>query len=43
MAKNKSTICTVDFTVAGIPYMGLNGGPMFQHNEAFSICISTED
>ena len=36
-------VITVDFTVAGIPYIGLNGGPIFKHNEAFSICISTED
>jgi predicted 3-demethylubiquinone-9 3-methyltransferase (glyoxalase superfamily) len=33
----------VEFTVAGIPCMGLNGGPAFQHNEAFSFQISTED
>jgi hypothetical protein len=28
---------TVEFTVAGIPCIGLNGGPQFKHNEAFSI------
>ena len=39
----KGDTITVDFTVAGIPYVGLNGGPIFQHNEAFSIMISTED
>ena len=33
----------VEFTVAGIPCIGLNGGPTFQHNEAFSFQISTED
>jgi predicted 3-demethylubiquinone-9 3-methyltransferase (glyoxalase superfamily) len=33
---------TVDFTVAGIPCIGLNGGPMFKHNEAFSFQIATE-
>ena len=39
----KGDTITVDFAVAGIPYVGLNGGPIFQHNEAFSIMISTED
>jgi predicted 3-demethylubiquinone-9 3-methyltransferase (glyoxalase superfamily) len=34
---------TVEFTVAGIPCVGLNGGPMFKHNEAFSFQISTDD
>ncbi|MBA2125214.1 hypothetical protein DLM45_03115 [Hyphomicrobium methylovorum] len=33
----------VDFTVAGIPCMGLNGGPGKPHSEAFSFQISTED
>jgi 2-polyprenyl-6-hydroxyphenyl methylase/3-demethylubiquinone-9 3-methyltransferase len=36
-------VLTVDFTVFGIPCMGLNGGPMFKHNEAFSFQISTDD
>ena len=39
----KGDVLTVDFTVAGIPCMGLNGGPMFQHNEAFSFQIATDD
>lgn len=34
---------TVEFTVCGIPCMGLNGGPMFAQSEAFSFQISTED
>jgi 2-polyprenyl-6-hydroxyphenyl methylase/3-demethylubiquinone-9 3-methyltransferase len=34
---------TVDFTVVGVPCVGLNGGPMFKHNEAFSFQILTED
>lgn len=34
---------TVEFTVAGIPCVGLNGGPMFKHNESFSFQIATED
>lgn len=34
---------TVTFTVLGIPCLGLNGGPMFKHSEAFSFQIATED
>ena len=33
----------VDFTVAGIPCIGLNGGPAFQQSEAFSMQIATDD
>ena len=33
----------VEFTVAGIPCIGLNGGPQFKHNEAFSFQIATDD
>ena len=33
---------TVEFTVIGIPCIGLNGGPMFKHSEAFSFQIATE-
>jgi predicted 3-demethylubiquinone-9 3-methyltransferase (glyoxalase superfamily) len=33
----------VRFTVVGIPCIGLNGGPMMKHSEAFSFQISTED
>ena len=36
-------VLTVEFTVAGIPCVGLNGGPAFQHNEAFSFQIATDD
>jgi predicted 3-demethylubiquinone-9 3-methyltransferase (glyoxalase superfamily) len=36
-------VLTVEFTVAGIPCLGLNGGPAFSHNEAFSFQIATED
>jgi len=39
----KGDVLTVNFTVVGIPCMGLNGGPMFQHNEAFSFQIATDD
>ncbi|MEO6718420.1 MAG: VOC family protein [Novosphingobium sp.] len=34
---------TVDFTVMGIPCIGLNGGPAFKHTEAFSFQVMTED
>ena len=34
---------TVEFTVMGIPCIGLNGGDAFKPNEAFSFQISTED
>ncbi|QIO89496.1 VOC family protein [Stenotrophomonas rhizophila] len=36
-------VLTVDFTVAGIPCIGLNGGPAFRHSEAFSFQIATDD
>ena len=36
-------VLTVEFTVAGIPCVGLNGGSAFTHNEAFSFQIATDD
>ncbi len=36
-------VLTVEFTVAGIACVGLNGGPTFKHSEAFSFQIVTED
>ena len=36
-------VLTVEFTVMGIPCLGLNGGPEFKHNEAFSFQVATED
>lgn len=36
-------VLTVNFTVVGIPCLGLNGGPAFQHTEAFSFQIATDD
>lgn len=36
-------VLTVEFTVAGIPCLGLNGGPAFTHNIAFSFQIATDD
>ena len=34
---------TVEFTVCGLPCLGLNGGDMFKPNEAFSFQIATDD
>ena len=39
----KGDALTVDFTVVGIPCIGLNGGPAFPHTEAFSFQIATDD
>ena len=36
-------VLTVEFTVLGIPCLGLNGGPAFTHSEAFSFQVATED
>jgi predicted 3-demethylubiquinone-9 3-methyltransferase (glyoxalase superfamily) len=36
-------VLTVDFTVLGIPCLGLNGGPMMKHSEAFSFQVATDD
>ncbi len=36
-------VLTVEFTILGIPCLGLNGGPMFQHSDAFSFQIATDD
>lgn len=35
-------VLTVDFTVLGIPCVGLNGGPAFPHSEAFSFQVHTD-
>lgn len=32
----------VDFTVCGVPCIGLNGGDIFKHSEAFSFAIATD-
>jgi predicted 3-demethylubiquinone-9 3-methyltransferase (glyoxalase superfamily) len=36
-------VLVVEFTVAGIPCISLNGGPAFKHNEAFLFQIATDD
>jgi predicted 3-demethylubiquinone-9 3-methyltransferase (glyoxalase superfamily) len=39
----KGDVITVDFTVCGVPCMGLNGGPVFKQSEAFSFQIATDN
>ena len=39
----KGDVLTVEFAVAGVSCIGLNGGPVFKHNEAFSFQIATDD
>ena len=36
-------LLTVEFTVLGIPCIGLNGGPAFAQSEAFSFQVATDD
>jgi predicted 3-demethylubiquinone-9 3-methyltransferase (glyoxalase superfamily) len=40
---NKNDVLTVEFTVCGIPCIGLNGGDVFKHSEAFSFQIATDN
>lgn len=39
----KDDVLTVQFTVMGIPCLGLNGGPAFTHSEAFSFQVATDN
>ena len=39
----KGDVLTVEFTVFGVPCLGLNGGPVFKPSEAFSFQIATDD
>ena len=39
----RATCLTVEFTVLGIPCLGLNGGPAFKQSEAFSFQVATDD
>lgn len=36
-------VLVVEFTVVGVPCVGLNGGPQFKQSEAFSFQIVTDD
>jgi predicted 3-demethylubiquinone-9 3-methyltransferase (glyoxalase superfamily) len=42
-AGKEGDVLTVEFTVMGIPCIGLNGGPEFKHSEAFSFQVATDD
>ncbi|MFL1455984.1 VOC family protein [Marinobacter sp. GN3S48] len=42
-AGSEGDVLTVEFTVLGIPCLGLNGGPAFKHSEAFSFQVATYD
>lgn len=42
-AGHQGDVLTVEFTVLGIPCLGLNGGPAFTHSEAFSFQVATDD
>lgn len=42
-AGKKGDVLTVEFTVCGVPCIGLNGGPQFPQTEAFSFQIATDD
>ena len=42
-AGKQGDVLTVQFTVLGIPCLGLNGGPEFRHSEAFSFQVATDD
>jgi len=36
-------VLTIEFIVAGVPGIGINGGPTFKHSEAFSFQIATDN
>ncbi len=40
---HEGDVLLVEFTVCGIPCIGLNGGPIFAQSEAFSFQILTDD
>ena len=42
-AGKEGDVLTVEFTVMGIPCIGLNGGPGIAHNQAFSFQVATDD
>lgn len=39
----RGDVLTVEFVVMGIPCIGINGGPIFKHSEAFSFQVATDD
>jgi predicted 3-demethylubiquinone-9 3-methyltransferase (glyoxalase superfamily) len=42
-AGKQGDVLTVEFTVVGVPCLGLNGGPGVEHGMAFSFQVATDD
>ena len=42
-SSKEGAVLTVDFTVLGVACLGLNGGPMYKHSQAFSFQVATVD
>jgi len=42
-AGKQGDVLTVEFTVMGLPCLGINGGPIFRHSEAFSFQVATDN
>ncbi|MBD7922201.1 VOC family protein [Xanthomonas sp. CFBP 8703] len=42
-AGKQGDVLTVEFSVLGIPCLGLNAGPAFPHSQAFSFQVATDD
>ena len=42
-SSKEGAVLTVEFTVLGIACLGLNGGPMYKHSQAFSFQVATAD
>ncbi len=42
-SSKEGDVLTVEFSVMGVPCIGLNGGPGVEHNWAFSFQVATED
>lgn len=42
-SSKEGAVLVVEFTVAGVRCIGLNGGPAFKQSEAFSFQIATDD
>ena len=42
-AGQQGDVLTVEFTLMGIPCLGMNGGPGVKHSEAFSFQVATDD
>ncbi|MDB6062837.1 MAG: 3-demethylubiquinone-9 3-methyltransferase [Verrucomicrobiaceae bacterium] len=43
LSGKQGNVLTVEFTVMGVACLGLNGGPIFKHSEAFSFQVATVD